>query len=186
LQRGKNLDARQLAGLDVIQQSGMHLLTLINDILDSAKIESGKLELMLVHFSLRAFLRAIVEVIRVKAEAKGLQLVYEFSPNLPDVVRADQKRLQQVLLNLLANAVKFTEHGRVELRVRKLAASQVSFEVRDTGIGIAKEALQSIFVPFTQVGDARRRLGGTGLGLSISRQLVQLMGGKIEVEGRPG
>ncbi len=186
LRRGKNLDERQLAGLNVIQQSGEHLLTLINDILDSAKIEAGKEELNLVDIPLKRFLRTIVEIVGVKAELKQLELVGDFAPDLPEVIRADEKRLRQVLLNLLANAVKFTDRGRVELHVHFLPPSRLCFEVRDSGIGIAEQDLETIFQPFEQVGEVQRRLGGTGLGLAISRQFVRLMGSNLEVESRVG
>jgi signal transduction histidine kinase/DNA-binding NarL/FixJ family response regulator/sugar lactone lactonase YvrE len=184
--RHNNLDARQLAGLNVIQQSGEHLLTLINDILDSAKIEAGKQELSPVAITLKQFLRGIIEVIGVKTEAKPLGLLCDLAPDLPDVIRADEQRLRQVLLNLLANAVKFTEQGEVALQVKFLPPARLSFEIRDTGIGIAEKDQQTVFQPFSQVGSTRQRLGGTGLGLAISRQFVRLMGGDIELESRVG
>ena len=184
LRRGKNLDPRQARGLEVIQQSGEHLLALLNDILDSAKIEAGKQDLVLADLTLQPFLAAIIEVVHVKAEAKGLKLIGDFAPGLPDVIRADERHLRQVLLNLLANAVKFTDVGEVGLHVKFLAPSRLLFEVRDTGIGIADKDLKALFQPFAQVGDAQRRLGGTGLGLLISRQLVRLMGGDIVVESQ--
>lgn len=184
LKRSKNLDPRQERGLEVIQQSGEHLLALINDILDSAKIEAGKQELILADVVLRPFLAAIIEVIQVKAEAKGLNLISDFGPDLPDVIHADERHLRQVLLNLLANAVKFTDVGEVGLHVNCLTSSRLLFEIRDTGIGIAAKDLKGLFQPFAQVGDAQRRLGGTGLGLLISSQLVRLMGGELEVESQ--
>jgi len=186
LRRSRNLDTRQVAGLSVIQQSGEHLLTLINDILDSAKIEAGKQELHLSDIWLKRFLRAICEIVRLKAEGKGLLFVCDLPADLPDVVRADERRLRQVLLNLLANAVKFTDHGQVSLQVAFLPPARLTFQVRDTGIGISQQDLKSIFRPFAQVSEAQRRLGGTGLGLAISRQFVQLMGSDIEVESRLG
>jgi len=186
LQRNRNADARQLAGLNVIQQSGEHLLKLINDILDSAKIEAGKQELHPAEVALEAFLQSICEVVRPKAAAKDLEFTCHLAPDLPEIICADERRLRQVLLNLLANAVKFTDHGGVSLDVRCRPPSGLTFEVRDTGIGIAPQDLESVFRPFEQVGDVRRRLGGTGLGLMISRQFVRLMGGDIEVETRLG
>jgi len=182
LRRNKNLDERQMAGLSVIQQSGEHLLTLINDILDSAKIEAGKQELHVVDIPLERFLRTITEIIGVKTELKHLELICDFAPDLPEVIRVDEKRLRQVLLNLLANAVKFTDHGQVGLHVKYLPPSRLCFEVRDSGIGIAEIDLETIFQPFEQVGEVQHRFGGTGLGLAISRQIVQLMGSDIEVE----
>jgi signal transduction histidine kinase/CheY-like chemotaxis protein len=186
LRRSQSLDARQLTGLNIIQQSGEHLLTLINDILDSAKIEAGKQELSPGDVWLKRFLRALCEIVRLKAEAKSLEFVCELSSDLPDVIRTDERRLRQILLNLLTNAVKFTDRGRVVLSVEFVPPSRLTFEVRDTGIGIATEDLKTLFRPFAQVSDAQRRIGGTGLGLAISRQFVRLMGSDIEVDSRPG
>jgi PAS domain S-box-containing protein len=186
LLRSKNLDPQHTKAVSVIQQSGEHLLTLINDILVLAKIEAGKQELSPNDFSLNHFLLAIIEIIRVKAEAKQLRLVCELASDLPDVIRADERGLRQVLLNLLANAVKFTDRGEVGLHVKFLLPARLYFEVRDTGIGIDEKHLKAIFQPFSQVGSAEQRLGGTGLGLAISSQFVRLMGSDIEVDSRLG
>ncbi len=186
LLRSRNLDPRYTKGLNVIHQSGEHLLMLINDILVSAKIEAGKQELSPNIFPLNHCLLAIIEIIRVKTEAKQLRLVCELAPDLPEVIRADERALRQVLLNLLANAVKFTDRGEVGLHVKFLLPARLYFEVRDTGIGIDEDHLKAIFQPFSQVGSAEQRLGGTGLGLAISRQFVRLMGSDIEVESRVG
>ena len=186
LERDPVLGERQLAGVHVIRKSGEHLLTLINDILDLAKIEAGKMALYLADFLLQPFVQGIAEMIGVKAEQKGLELVCDFGSGLPQGIRADEKRLRQILLNLLSNAVKFTDHGQVTLRVRFAPPNRLCFEVQDTGIGIAPDQLATIFEPFEQAGDMRRRLAGTGLGLAISRQYVRLMGGEIQVESRPG
>jgi PAS domain S-box-containing protein len=186
LERDPMLGERQLAGISVIRKSGDHLLTLINDILDLAKIEAGKIELNPVDIPLIRFVQTISEIVGVKAAQKGLEFLCDTEPGLPPSVRADEKRLRQVLLNLLSNAVKFTDSGRVTLRVRFVPPDRLAFEVRDTGIGIAADQLKSIFEPFEQVGDRQRRVGGTGLGLTISRQYVRLMGGEIEVESEPG
>jgi CheY-like chemotaxis protein len=167
--------------LNVIQQSGEHLLTLINDILDLAKIEAGKLELSLTDIALSKFLRIIAEIINVRARQKGLNFICDLAPDLPHGIRADESRLRQVLLNLLANAVKFTDRGQVSLRVRFVPPTRLRFEVHDTGIGISADQLEIIFRPFEQVSDPRRRLGGAGLGLAISRQFVRLMGGDIHI-----
>jgi signal transduction histidine kinase len=184
----QNLTERQAAGLRTIRQSAEHLLALINDLLDLARIEAGKYELYEDTLDLPAFLQGIVDIIRVKAEQKGLRLVYEPGDDLP-TVRADEKRLRQVLLNLLGNAVKFTDHGQIGLRLRcarrQGGRAELCFEVSDTGIGMRAEQLEQIFQPFEQVGEMPRRFGGTGLGLSISRQLVRLMGGDIRVDSRP-
>ena len=181
LLRDATLGERQVAGLRVIQQSGEQLLTLINDVLDFAKIEAGKQELSLTDIPLARFLRIIAEIISVKAEQKGLAFICDSAPDLPGGIRADEKRLRQALLNLLANAVKFTDQGQVTLRVRFLPPSRLRFEVQDTGIGIREDQLESIFHPFEQGGEAQRRLGGSGLGLAISQRFVRLMGGEIKV-----
>lgn len=186
LGRDKKLSERQLAGVNVIQQSGEHLLTLINDILDFAKIDAGKMELNPGDIHLEKFLRAIVGIMRVKADEKHLEFVFSMTPDLPVFIRADEKRLRQVLLNLLSNAFKFTEHGRVSLLVKYGKPGCVNFEVQDTGIGIEAESLETIFQPFEQVGSKQMQLGGTGLGLPISRQFVRLMGSDIQVKSRPG
>ncbi|HVK54363.1 MAG TPA: ATP-binding protein [Burkholderiales bacterium] len=190
LKQSRNLDDRQKGGVETIKQSGEHLLMLINDLLDLAKIESGKFELYPTTVRLSHFLRSLIEIIRIKAEEKQLTFSYPEPERFPWVVQVDDKRLRQVLLNLLGNAVKFTNHGSVSLDVRFLtigdARARMTFEVRDTGIGIEKEALKSIFQPFEQVGDAQRYFGGTGLGLAITRQLVELMGGEIFVESQIG
>ncbi|CAB3793023.1 Sensor histidine kinase RcsC [Paraburkholderia ultramafica] len=186
LKRDRSLDQRQIDGLTVIQRSGEHLLTLINDILDMAKIEAGKVELNLSDVPLDRFIHFIAETMRVKAAEKGLAFACEMAPDLPAGVRVDEGRLRQVLLNLLSNAIRFTEEGSVRLRVGFVAPARLRFEVQDTGIGIDAARLEAIFRPFGQVSDARHRSGGTGLGLSISRRLVRLMGGEIHVESRVG
>ena len=190
LKMQKGLSERQATGLDTIQSSGEHLLTLIIDILDLSKIEAGKTELHTGVVTLPAFLRGITNIIRIKAEEKSLLFSFDAAPDLPHVVQADEKRLRQVLLNLLGNAVKFTDRGQVSLAVRRTGGSttrvRLRFEVRDSGVGIAPAQQHGIFVPFEQAGEAHRRLGGTGLGLAISRHLVRLMGGEIHVESQLG
>jgi signal transduction histidine kinase/DNA-binding NarL/FixJ family response regulator len=186
LLRNRKLSERETTGLNVIQQSGEHLLTLINDILDFAKIEAGKLELDAMQFQFIRFLRVIAEMVEVRAAQKGLEFICCLEPDLPVWVRADERRLRQVLLNLLSNAVKFTDTGRVTLHVSMLEDGRIGFEVRDTGIGIGPDQLEAIFMPFEQASDLRRRLGGTGLGLAISQQLVRLMGGEIQVCSQVG
>jgi signal transduction histidine kinase/DNA-binding response OmpR family regulator len=184
--RDKSLGERQAAGLNTIQHSGEQLLMLINDILDLSKVEAGKLELYPETISLQSFLRGIADIIRVKTEEKNLLLVFDVSPDLPQAVRADGKRLRQVLLNLLCNAVKFTDYGQVRLCVHMGAAERIRFRVQDTGIGIHEDQLEAIFQPFEQAGEAQRRIGGAGLGLAITKQLVRLMGGDMHVQSRPG
>jgi PAS domain S-box-containing protein len=186
LQRDVRLDTRQQASVGVIEQSGQHLLTLINDILDFARLGAGKLELQVGEVSLREFVETIAEIVAVRAQQKRLVLNYVAAPDLPAVVRVDERRLRQVLLNLLANAVKFTDHGEVTLSVSRGAAGRVRFEVRDTGIGVSADRLEAIFQPFEQAGDHTRRSAGAGLGLAISRQLVRMMGGEIDVASSTG
>lgn len=186
LERDGKLDDKQHTSMEVIRQSGEHLLALIEDILDLARIESGRLELHIGDIHLPRFLEVVAGIVGVKAKQKKIEFVREFSPGLPDGVRGDEKRLRQVLLNLLSNAVKFTDRGKVVLRVEQLSPSRLAFTVADTGIGIAPADREKIFQSFEQVGDARHRTGGAGLGLAISRQLVRLMGGDIMVESRPG
>ena len=190
LKRDKSLGERQTAGLDTIQQSGAQLLGLINDILDLSKIEAGKFELYPETVSLQEFLQSIADIIRIKAEERNLLLVFEVSSDLPQYIRIDEKRLRQVLLNLLGNAVKFTDDGKVRFRVSRLPGTEtcgrLRFEVEDTGIGIDDSQRKVLFRRFEQVGDVHRRAGGTGLGLAISYQLVHLMGGDIQLESRVG
>jgi signal transduction histidine kinase/ABC-type branched-subunit amino acid transport system ATPase component/DNA-binding NarL/FixJ family response regulator len=198
LMREKSLSQRQLDGLNIIQQSGEHLLTLINDILDLAKIEARKLELYPGDFHFPSFVEGVAGMIRMRAEQKGLQFKYEMRALLPAAVRADEKRLRQVLLNLLGNAVKFTDKGEVVWGVDVIAQPEppaelarnpvavVRFEVTDSGPGLTPEQTQKLFIPFEQVGDAQRRAEGTGLGLSISQKLVQAMGSVIQVRSTPG
>jgi PAS domain S-box-containing protein len=206
LMRDRSISPQQKNSLNVIERSGRHLLSLINDLLDLAKAEAGKVELCPGDFHLLAFLRSIAELIRVRAEYKGIDWSLELSSDLPEGVRGDERRLRQVLVNLLDNAVKFTDKGGVTLSVSRgtshvlrehgdvkgeseMPGVCLRFEVSDTGIGVAPEDLQAIYDPFGQVGDQRRRSKGTGLGLSISRNLVELMGGDLQVESpfsRPG
>jgi signal transduction histidine kinase/CheY-like chemotaxis protein len=190
LRTDHNLSARQARGVEIILQGGEQLLTLINDILDLSRIEAGKIDLQSAPVHLADFLHAITDVIRFKAEEKGLRFEFDAAAEVTQAVQLDEKRLRQVLLNLLSNAVKFTERGHVSLQVQMLSADaagmRLRFLVADTGIGIPPDELGTIFEPFEQSADVQRRFGGTGLGLSISRQLVRLMGGDIQVESRPG
>jgi len=190
LKRDRNLTKWQWDASNTIQQSGEHLLTLITDILDLSKIEAGKIEIQLSPVDMTSFLRGICNIIRIKAEEKGLAFDCDIAPDVPAYLQTDQKHLRQVLLNLLSNAVKFTDEGRVDLRVRVLSPPQTEaslrFEVSDTGTGIAGDQLETIFQPFEQVADASHRAGGTGLGLGISQQLVRLMGGEVRVESSLG
>jgi PAS domain S-box-containing protein len=185
LERDRDLSDRQRAALEVIRQSGEHLLGLINEVLEFARIEAGKLGLENATLALGPFLRSIAGVVSIRAQGKGLTFVLEISPEVPGAIVVDERRLRQVLLNLLANAITFTDRGSVRLRVWCPAPQRLRFEVADTGIGIPAGELESIFQPFEQVTEGQRR-GGTGLGLPISRRYVQLMGSDIEVESRIG
>ncbi|MEG4234505.1 AAA family ATPase [Microcoleus sp. Pol11C3] len=185
LKRQKNLADQQKDGLNVISQCGEHLLTLINDILDLSKIEARKMEIHLSNFHFSQFLEGIAEICNIRAEQKGISLIYEPITKLPIAVEGDEKRLRQVLINLLGNAIKFTQKGGVAFKVG-YHEEKIRFQVEDTGVGMAPEQLQDIFLPFHQVGDANRKVEGTGLGLAISRQLVQMMGGEINVKSTLG
>jgi PAS domain S-box-containing protein len=184
------LSEKQLRGVDTIRRSGEHLLALINDLLDLAKHDAGKLELFLSEVQVAECLRLTSDIVRVKAEEAGLKFVVEMAPDVPATVVADEKRLRQVLLNLLSNAVKFTDRGEVVLGVSVVDGgahrARLRFEVRDTGVGMSEDQFEKIFRPFEQVGDVRHRTVGSGLGLAISRQLVRLMGGDIRVCSEPG
>ena len=187
LQRDEALSPAQVRAVDAIRRSGEHLLALISDILDLAKIEAGKFELMSDPFDLQDTLRVVVEIIRMRvADKPQVQLSCELAPDLPAAVRGDEQRLRQVLLNLLDNAVKFTPAGPVSLRARFIAPSRLHLEVQDSGIGMSVEECTRLFQPFSQVGDAQQRRGGTGLGLVISQRFVRLMGGDIALHSEPG
>ncbi|MBN1122663.1 MAG: response regulator [Anaerolineae bacterium] len=190
------LDPDIINNLDTIQQSGEHLLTLINDVLDIAKIEAGKIELYPAPFYLPGFMQGIAGIFYSRAAAKNLSFSYDVVGDPPQVVNADETRLRQVLFNLLDNAVKFTDAGQVILRLRCLGEPvsearhpqsqvRVRFEVEDTGIGIESEQIKRVFEPFEQVSERSRRAEGSGLGLAISRQLVQLMGSDLQVKSEP-
>ncbi len=196
LQRDKTLTERQSRALKIIDESGRQLLTLINDLLDLARIDAAKLELEPSVVNLPVFLQVVCDIVRVKAEEKGILLVYQAASDLPVNVCVDEKRLRQVLLNLLSNAVKFTYAGQVVLRVTSLQSQAVKdaaepmeclrFEVEDKGIGMNEEQLARLFQPFEQVADLKHREGGTGLGLAISQRLIQLMGSTIQVRSGLG
>ena len=196
IQRDPATTPSQLKGLGVIYQCGTHLLTLINDILDLSKLEVQKMDIYPQDFHFANFLASTVDICRVKADQKGVDFCYQPASQLPTAVHADDKRLRQVLLNLLSNAVKFTDFGTVTFRVepvkenRKpdsleaeaIATQRIRFQIKDTGIGIAPEKLEHLFLPFEQAGKRDRNNEGTGLGLAISQQIVQKMGSDIHVE----
>ena len=184
------LNDEQREYLLLAKSSAHHLLSIINDILDFSKIEAGKLDIAPVSFSLGTFLKETVRSLDARAKENTLTLSLEMAPDLPAYIHADSTRLRQVLVNLLGNAVKFTEHGGVTLSVEKTGCEGphcLHFTVVDTGIGIAPSKLQTIFDAFTQAdGSITRKYGGTGLGLTISNKLVQLMGGRMWVESELG
>jgi len=192
LDRKQALSRRQASGLATIQESGQHLLTLINDMLDLARVEAGKLTLYPTASNLSIFLGGVADIIRIRAEEKSLLFTYRPAPDLPAAVQVDQKRLRQVLLNLLGNAVKFSDRGEITLRVSCTGVAEpgsyvrLHFEVEDHGVGMNAAQLARLFQPFEQVGDNRRREEGVGLGLTISQQLIHLMGGEIQVRSEAG
>ena len=185
-----DLTPKQRNAVGAIQASGEHLLAMISDILDIAKIEAGKFELVAAPFDLRECLEGVGDMFRLAAEEKGLTFTLDIAPDAPGLVVADRKRLRQVLINLLGNAIKFTETGGVTLRVSTVAArgetARLRFVVEDTGAGVAADQLEAIFRPFEQAGDQASRSGGAGLGLSITRQIVQMMNGDLGVESQLG
>jgi signal transduction histidine kinase/CheY-like chemotaxis protein/HPt (histidine-containing phosphotransfer) domain-containing protein len=185
------LDDRQRHFVDTIQQSGHALLMIINDILDFSKIESGLLQMDEHEFALRDLLEHVADLMAVSAHRKGLELTVDIPGASPSWLRGDSHRIQQVLVNLIGNAIKFTERGGIQLRIvpQDEDAERFAFtcEVQDTGVGIAPEAQGRIFEAFMQAdGSTTRRHGGTGLGLAISRRLIELMGGAVGVRSRPG
>ncbi|MBI1881156.1 MAG: response regulator, partial [Chloroflexi bacterium] len=217
LSRDGHLSAAQTNAVRIIRQSGEHLLTLINDILDLSKIEARKLELYPTDFRLPDFLEGIVGMFHIRAEQKpSVTFAYEQLTSLPSVIQADEKRLRQIIINLLSNALKFTDQGQVTFRASLIEANgqpdavngpvlstlggelasnpkptwltphKIRFEVADTGIGMTPEQLERIFLPFEQVGDTQRRAEGTGLGLAITQSLVEAMAGSLKVESEFG
>jgi signal transduction histidine kinase/CheY-like chemotaxis protein len=191
LLRSSALDPQQRRLVKTAASSGESLMGILNDVLDHSKIEAGKLSLVRGPLSLHATAASVVALFRANAQAKGLSLVLDLEPMVGDRVLGDAQRLKQVLLNLVGNAIKFTERGGVSLRLSPRQAPdgqvRVRFEVIDSGIGIPRHALQRLFEPFHQVDGSRsRRAGGTGLGLAISQKIVQAMGGQIELDSQPG
>ncbi|RMH37627.1 MAG: response regulator [Nitrospirae bacterium] len=181
---------------ETIQQSGEHLLSLINDILDFSKIEAGKLTLEHVTFNPRSLTEDVIELLIGTAQAKNLDMACLIHANVPECVEGDPGRLRQILVNLIGNAIKFTEQGAVIVEVQGIPSSSAThssgtitlrFSVTDTGIGIPKDRQRTLFEPFTQVdASTTRRFGGTGLGLAICHQLVQMMGGTLSVDSEEG
>ncbi len=229
LKQDKTATAKQKDSFSIIHQCGSHLLTLINDVLDIAKIEARKLDLHTADFHFETFLLGVKEICRIKAEQKEIDFTYEALSPLPVAVCADEKRLRQVLINLLGNAIKFTERGGVTFKVglvvhpsslladsadtlltdpqntapsntqpltpnqepstitdESLTIHKIRFHVEDTGVGMTTEQLETIFLPFEQVGERSRKAEGTGLGLAISCKIVEMMGSQLQVTSAPG
>jgi PAS domain S-box-containing protein len=191
--RDQKLEEKYREGLNIIYRSGEHLLTLINDILDFSKIEAEKLKLIPTHFELPSFIKDISGLFKMRAQQQGISFQVETQyilnsgeilPDLPAIVRGDEKRLRQVLFNLLSNAIKFTRQGEVVLLVI-YKEPHITFSVKDTGIGIAEEELDQIFLPFQQANHQEQHIEGTGLGLPISQRLVAMMNGELQVESQP-
>ncbi|GAK56557.1 PAS fold family [Candidatus Vecturithrix granuli] len=191
LKADATLSDQQRNAIEIIHRSGEHLLLMINEILDLSKIESREMSLEPCDFKLPDMLAMLVDMMRIRAEQKGLEFVAQIDHTLPAIVYGDEKRLRQILLNLLGNAVKFTDHGKVAFHVNRTAQGQypickVQFSIEDTGIGIAPEHLEHIFSAFYQVHDARRSNEGTGLGLAISQRLAGMMGTELHAESLVG
>ncbi|HIK14210.1 MAG TPA: MASE1 domain-containing protein [Leptolyngbyaceae cyanobacterium M33_DOE_097] len=199
LSRSQTWDEKERKGVNIIYQCGSHLLTLINDVLDISKIEACKLELIPHPVHLPALLQGIAEMIDIRAQQKGIEFVYLPDANLPEGVEIDEKRLRQVLINLLGNAVKFTDQGKVTFKIERLdqpgqsgdrpaeaATVHLRFQISDTGIGMSSEVLEKIFQPFEQVSNHKRNSEGTGLGLAISQTIAQLMDSQIQVQSELG
>jgi two-component system sensor histidine kinase/response regulator len=185
------LTSEQREYLNIVKNCADSLLSLINDILDFSKIEAKKLDLDNIPFDLRSSMDSTMKALGFRADSKGLELLYHIAPDVPVRVLGDPGRLRQVIVNLVGNAIKFTEHGEVEVRVSKVSESDgqvvLGFSVRDTGIGIPAEKQSVIFEAFSQADTSiTRRFGGTGLGLAISTQLVELLGGEMQLESKLG
>jgi len=185
------LDQQQKEYLETIARSGEHLLNLINDVLEMSKIEAGKTTFNETNFDLKNLLNTLQQMLRLKAQSKGLQLNFEIAPDIPQYIHTDESKLRQVLINLLGNAIKFTQAGKVILRVQRDAQAidteiRLLFEVEDTGLGIAPTELKHLFEPFVQTQTGKNSQEGTGLGLPISQKFVRLMGGDITANSQLG
>lgn len=207
LAQSPNLTEKNREGVSIIHQCGSHLLMLINDILDLSKIEARKLELVTTTVHLPSFLHGVAEICGIRADQKGLSFNVLISDRLPLAIQTDEKRLRQVLINLLGNAIKFTDKGGVTFKVdliangsllmansteqlamsnQQLANHQIRFQIEDTGVGMSPDQLEKIFLPFEQMGSAGKRSEGTGLGLTISQRIAALMGSQIQVQSHLG
>ena len=194
MSRDSTTTAQQKETLEIINKSGEHLLVLIDDVLEVSKIEAGKTKLNVTDCDLHYLLNSLQDMLQLKAQHKNLEFIWEISPSVPRYVQTDESKLRQVLINLLGNAIKFTERGHVKLQVLSANSDQllvtseqcqICFLVEDTGIGISPQELDSLFEPFVQAEAGTQSQQGTGLGLAISRNFVQLMGGDISVVSQP-
>jgi signal transduction histidine kinase/FixJ family two-component response regulator len=194
LQQSNTMSDKEKKGVGIINQCGSHLLTLINDILDLSKIEARKMELQSTEFHFSSFVQGVVEICAIKAEEKGIEFIYKSEGELPLGIQTDDKRLRQVLINLLSNGIKFTETGKVTFLVqsqheeanRERSLCQLRFQIEDSGVGISEENLAKIFLPFEQVGSVKKQSEGTGLGLAISQKIVTMMGSTLQVKSKLG
>jgi CheY-like chemotaxis protein/anti-sigma regulatory factor (Ser/Thr protein kinase) len=198
MERDPGFPGRHRDTLKILSRSGTHLLDLINDVLELSKIEAGKMGPVITSFDLHSFLGDLEEMIRLRADQKGLKLLFEHKSPLPQYIETDVRKLRQILVNLLGNAIKYTEKGGVTLRIalkdgmntaavaRPASMTHLEFEIEDTGIGIAPEDTERIFEPFVQVNPGRTTRDGTGLGLTISRMFVELLGGEITIRSQVG
>ena len=204
LQRSKIMSSEELKGIRVIHQCGNHLLTLINDILDISKIEAKKMELYPRNFHFSSFLENLVDICRIRADQKEISFSYQPQNQLPNHIHGDEKRLRQILINLLGNAIKFTDTGAVTFKVNVLESKPLTtkgedkkpkhhglirtirFEIEDTGIGMSPEHIERIVLPFEQVGNALTRAEGTGLGLAITQKLLEMMESTLKVQSQLG
>lgn len=190
LQQEDSITGEQKENLNIICRSGDHLLNLINDILDMSKIEAGRIQLHETNFDVHQMLNDLKSMFHLRAQERGLSLEFETGEEVPQFIRSDDKKLRQVIVNLVGNAVKFTEAGGVTVRAaytpRNETAGVMRFEVEDTGVGIAKEEIGKLFSAFEQTESGVKSKQGTGLGLAISREFVKLMGGDIHVESEAG
>ncbi|MEA5579349.1 GAF domain-containing protein [Anabaena sp. UHCC 0451] len=196
MQQDQSLSIDHQRYVEIINNSGEHLLALINDVLEMSKIEAGRITLYATELDLHKLLSSLLAMLQLKAQSKGLQMSFDVHPSVPQYIKTDENKLRQVLINLLGNAIKFTEQGSIKLRIRKEAevksllslspqsSPYLCFEVEDTGTGIAPEELGNLFQAFQQAQAGQKSKEGTGLGLRISQKFVELMGGKITVSSK--
>jgi len=187
LQKDDTLTETQKSGIEVIYRSGKYLLELINDILDLSKVEANRIDITPIEFNFDIFIRQLNELVQIKAAEKDIFFHYEALTSLPTIIYADEIRLRQILINLLGNAIKFTEQGGINFKISSISKvanlQMIRFQVQDSGIGIAEEDISKIFLPFQQVETSSyHQMQGTGLGLSISKKLINMMGGELYVK----